>query len=64
MHSLRVEVNDTIFEKVIAFFNNLPKSDIKFSIDENKKIYSSKRLNSLSIKTKGFKFDREEANER
>lgn len=64
MRSLRVEVSDTIFEKVIAFFNNFPKRDINLAIDENKKTYSPKHLSSLSIKTKGFKFDREEANER
>lgn len=64
MRSLRVEVSDTIFEKVIAFFNKLPKRDIKLAIDENDKIYAPKQLSSLSIKTKGFKFNREEANER
>ena len=64
MRSLRVEVSDTIFEKVIAFFNKLPKRDIKLAIDENDKIYTPKQLSSLSIKTQGFKFNREEANER
>ncbi|MGJ0316926.1 hypothetical protein NG754_10400 [Aliarcobacter cryaerophilus] len=64
MRSLRVEVSDTIFERVIAFFNKLPKRDIKLAIDENDKIYTPKQLSSLSIKTKGFKFNREEANER
>lgn len=64
MRSLRVEVSDTIFERVIAFFNKLPKRDVKLAIDENDRTYNPKQLSSLSIKTKGFKFDREEANER
>ena len=64
MRSLRVEVSDTIFERVIAFFNKLPKRDIKLAIDENDKIYIPKQLSSLSIKTQGYKFNREEANER
>lgn len=64
MRSLRVEVSDTIFERVIAFFNKLPKRDIKLAIDENDRTNNPKQLSSLSIKTKSFKFDREAANER
>lgn len=68
MRSLRIEVDDTVFEKVIAFFNKLPKRDVKLIIDENHdendETNAPKKLNSLSLKTKGFKFLREEANER
>jgi hypothetical protein len=42
---------------------NLPSSDIKLTA-EIKPQKSPKKLNSISIKTKGYKFNREEANER
>ena len=65
MRTFKVSViNDTLFDKVIAFFNKLPKGDIKVSIEEDNTFKNPKKLNSLSLKTKGFKFNREEANER
>lgn len=64
MHTLKVEVNDTILDKVMFFLNNLPKSEIKLSIEETAQNHKPKKLNSISLKTKGFKFDRDEANAR
>jgi hypothetical protein len=63
MQTLKIEVTDTIFDKVMLFLNNLPKSEIKLSIEEPSKS-ELKKLNSLSLKTKDFKFDRAEANAR
>ncbi len=63
MQTLKIEVNDSIFDKVIHFLNNLPKSEIRLSIEEASES-EPKKLNSLSLKTKGFKFDRDEANAR
>ena len=65
MRTCKVSViNDTLFDKVIAFFNKLPKDDVKVSVEEDNSFQSPKKLSSLSLKTKGFKFNREEANER
>jgi len=65
MRTLKVKVNDTIFDKVIAFFNKLPQKDVKVSFeDTDDKLQTPKKLTSLSIKTKGYKFNRQEANER
>lgn len=61
MRTFKVTVNETLFDKVIAFFNKLPKNDIEVELDENKTLKSPKKLSSLSLKTKGFKFNREEA---
>ena len=63
MQMLKLEVKDTIFEKVMYFLKNLPSSDIKLTV-ETKSQKSPRKLNSISIKTKGYKFDRVEANER
>jgi hypothetical protein len=73
MHTLRLNIQDNVFEKVIYFLRNLPKNEVE--IIEDKVIdrevdfiehFSSnpKKLNSVSLKTKGFKFNREEANAR
>jgi len=64
MRTLKVEVNDTIFEKVMAFFNKLPKNEIQLSVEENREIQTPKKLSSFSLKTKEFKFNRDKANER
>ena len=47
----------------MLFLNNLPKKDVKLSIENNDNNVSN-QLKSLSLKTKGFKFDRSKANER
>lgn len=73
MHTLRLNIQDSVFDKVIYFLQNLPKNEVE--IIENKVIekqldfiehFSSnpKKLSSISLKTKGFKFNREEANAR
>lgn len=59
MHTLKLEVNDSVFDKVMFFLNNLPKNDVKLTVAS-----TTKKLNSISIKTKGYRFDREEANAR
>lgn len=65
MHSIRLDIEDSVFEKVIHFLNNLPKNEVK--IIENITIKDTQvklKFNSIELKTKGFKFDREEANAR
>ena len=63
MHTLKLEVKDTVFDKVMYFLSNLPNSEIKLTV-ENESYKSPKILNSISIKTKGYRFNREEANAR
>ena len=36
MHSIRLNIEDSVFDKVIYFLNNLPKNEVK--IIENKRI--------------------------
>ncbi len=61
MHTLRLEVSDNLLTKVVSFLHTLPKSDIKLSTPSQT---NSKKFTSISIKTKGYKFDRNEANGR
>jgi len=63
MHTLKLEINDSIFDKVMFFLNNLPKNDVRLTV-ESSTTSKPKKLNSISIKTKGYRFDREEANAR
>ena len=64
MKTIRLDVADSIFDNVMYFLNNLPKKDVKLNIENTQKDKKKKRLNAISIKTKGFKFDREEAHGR
>ena len=64
MHSIRLEVNDSVLDKVMYFLNLLPKNDIKIKLENKPTESKPKKLKAISLKTKGFKFDREEANVR
>ena len=64
MKTIRLDVADSIFDNVMYFLNNLPKKDVKLNIENTQEDNKKKRLNAISIKTKGFKFDREEAHGR
>lgn len=66
MQTIRLDTNNNnIFNTIMDFLNNLPQNEFKVKI-ENKptKTVTKRKLNAISLKTKGFKFDREEANER
>lgn len=63
MHTLKLEVEDSVIDKVKLLLKQLPKNKVRIQeeiINDNK----SPRLNSISLHTKGFKFDRNEANAR
>ena len=64
MKTIRLDVADSIFDNVMYFLNNLPKKDVKLNIENTQKNKKKKKLGAISIKTKGFKFDREEAHGR
>jgi len=64
MKTIRLDVEDNIFDTVMYFLNNLPKKDVKLNIEHDKDSKKKKKLNAISIKTKGFKFNREEAHAR
>ena len=64
MKTIRLDIEDSIFDNVMYFLNNLPKKDIKLNIENSEESKKKKRLNAISIRTKGFKFDREEAHAR
>jgi len=65
MHSIRLDVNDSIYDKVMFFLNNLPINKVKI-IDSSISSDSmkSKKLNSIKLQTKDFNFNREDANAR
>ena len=63
MKTIHLEINESIFDKVMLFLNNLPKKDVKLSVENDDK-HVSDQLKSISLKTKDFKFNRNEANER
>ncbi len=64
MKTIKLEINDSIFDKVMFFLTNLPKKDIRLNIESKQEIKESNQLRSISLKTKGFKFNRDEANAR
>jgi hypothetical protein len=64
MKTIRLDIDDSIFDKVMYFLNHLPKKDVRVKIEEPQKEHKPRKLTALSIKTKGFEFDREEAHAR
>ena len=67
MHTVQLKIEDSIYKNVMFLLNNLNLKG--FSIrEENNYISKEKSIDSvfdaISIDTKCFKFDREEANER
>ena len=65
MHSIKLEIQDSVFDKVIYFLKSLPSNEVKVIDDQisSKEVKKSK-FNSISLNTKGFKFDREDINAR
>lgn len=61
MKTIRLDVEDNIFDKVMFFLNNLPKNDIRLEIEKKQ---NKNKLRAISLQTKNFKFSREEANAR
>jgi hypothetical protein len=65
MHSIRLDIEDSVFDKVIYFLKNLPVNEVKIIEDtETSKKTKTQKFNSIRLHTKDFKFDREEANAR
>jgi hypothetical protein len=68
MHTLKLEINDTIFDKVMFFLNNLPKNKVAIIEEESvsTKVDFIEYLSSNPVKVNNeFKFlSRSEANER
>ncbi len=60
---VRLEIGDSIVDKVMFFLQNLPKNELKLNIESETQV-KPKKLKSISLNTKGFKFNREEANAR
>ena len=64
MKTIKLEIEDNIFDKVMFLLNNLPKRDIRLTVENRENTEQRRKLNAISIKTKNFKFDREEAHAR
>ena len=65
MQTIRLDVNDNnMFNTIMDFLNNLPQHDFKVKVEKKQIPIKRKKLRAISLKTKGFKFNREEANER
>ena len=46
------------------FLNNLPQHEFKVKVEKKPVVAKRKRLKAISLKTKGFKFNRDEAHDR
>lgn len=46
MHSIRLEIEDSVFEKVIYFLQHLPKNEVKIVEDINKTSSKSTKSDS------------------
>jgi hypothetical protein len=66
MQTIRLDINNhNIFNTIMDFLNNLPQHEFRVKVEKKAtKTFKKRKLNAISLKTKGFKFDREEANER
>ena len=65
MQTIRVDINNNnIFNTIMDFLNNLPQHEFKVKVEKKPVVANRKKLKAISLKTKGFKFDRDEANER
>jgi hypothetical protein len=65
VHSIRLDIQDSVFDKVIYFLNNLPSNEVKIVEDiKNSKSVKKPKFSSIKLNTKNFHFDREEANAR
>jgi len=69
MHTVQLKIEDSIYKNVMFLLNNLKLKG--FNIKEETNYDTKKKMNgssivfdAISIDTKNFKFDREEANER
>ena len=64
MKIVHLQIDESIVDKVMLFLTNLPKKNIRLEIEESPSITSTKKLKALSLKTKKFKFSRDEAHAR
>jgi hypothetical protein len=66
MHTFKVNVQDNLVEKVYNFLKSLPKNEIDIieDIGDKKRAKENSRFTAISIDTRNFTFDREEANAR
>jgi len=64
MRTIKLDVNDNIYDKVMFFLKNLPKDDVRVNVEYVEEKHKVDTLNAVSLNTKGFKFNREEANAR
>lgn len=64
MRTIKLDVNDNIYDKVMFFLKNLPKDDVRVNVKYVEEKHKVDTLKAVSLNTKGFKFNREEANAR
>ena len=65
MRTIRLDINNhNIFNTIMDFLNNLPQHEFKVKVEKRPVATKRKKLRAISLKTKGFTFSREEANER
>jgi hypothetical protein len=46
MHNIRLEIEDSVFDKVIYFLQNLPEDEVKIIEEVKSKDYESRKSNS------------------
>ena len=70
MHTIKLNIQDSIYNHIMFLLKNLNNNSNDIEIIEDKIIKKESkdnidlRFNAISIDTRGFKFNREEANAR
>jgi len=66
MQTIRLDINNhNIFNTIMDFLNNLPQNEFRVKVEKQPtQTVKRRKLNAISLKTKDFKFDREESHER
>jgi hypothetical protein len=66
MQTIRLDINNhNIFNTIMDFLNNLPQNELRVKVEKQPlRTIKRRKLNAISLKTKGFKFDREESHGR
>lgn len=63
MHTLKLEVEDSVIDKVKMFLKQLPQNTVHIK-KEDEGSNKHNKFNAIALNTKDFRFNREEANER
>ena len=65
MHTIKLKVEDSIYEHIIFLLNNIKSNKLEIIEDKTESNNNSKKqFTAVALNTKNYTFNREEANER